>query len=113
VGGRRRPSGLLPALDGLLVLPLVASAGYPGSPRTGEPVTGADRPGVLHAGTRLVDGTLVSSGGRVLCATATGPTLAEARTAAYELVAGVRLAGAQYRSDIALAAVEGGIRIPG
>jgi phosphoribosylamine--glycine ligase len=97
---------------GAAVTVVVASAGYPGTPRTGAPITGADVPGVLHAGTRLVDGALVSAGGRVLCCTATGPTLSDAREAAYGLVSGVRLAGSQYRTDIAAAAIEGRIRIP-
>jgi len=97
---------------GSAVTVVVAAAGYPGTPRTGDPITGADRPGVLHCGTRVVEGALVSSGGRVLACTATGPTLADARDAAYALVDGVRLAGAQHRTDIALAAIEGRIRIP-
>ncbi len=98
---------------GSAVTVVVASAGYPGTPRVGDPVSGADRPGVLHCGTRhRPDGTLVSAGGRVLACTATGPTLAAARAAAYELVDGVRLAGARHRTDIALAAVEGRIRLP-
>ena len=97
---------------GSAVTVVVAAAGYPGTPRTGDPISGADAPGVIHAGTRLVEGTLVSSGGRVLCCTATGPTLADARTAAYDLVSRVRLAGSQHRTDIAAAALEGRIRIP-
>jgi len=97
---------------GAAVTVVVAAAGYPGTPRSGDPIEGADRPGVLHAGTRLDGGVLVSAGGRVLCCTATGPTLADARTAAYDLVSGVRLAGSQHRTDIASAAVEGRIRIP-
>jgi phosphoribosylamine--glycine ligase len=97
---------------GAAVTVVVASAGYPDTPRTGDVIEGADRAGVVHAGTRLVDGALVSSGGRVLCCTATGPTLADARTAAYDLVSGVRLAGAQFRTDIGAAAIEGRIRIP-
>jgi phosphoribosylamine--glycine ligase len=98
---------------GSAVTVVLASAGYPGTPRTGDPISGADRPGVLHAGTRQApDGALVSSGGRVLACTATGPTLADARDTAYELVDGVRLAGSQHRTDIALAAIEGRIRIP-
>ena len=73
--------------DGAAVTVVVASAGYPAAPRTGDPISGADRPGVIHAGTRLAaDGSLVSSGGRVLCATATGASLAAARDAAYALV---------------------------
>ena len=49
--------------------------------------------------------------GRVLSVTAVGPDLAAARQAAYERVAGVRLAGAHWRTDIALAAVEGRITV--
>ena len=77
-------------------------------------ITGADRPGVIHAGTRRdADGTLRSAGGRVLCGTATGPDLAAARDAAYDLVRGVELAGAHHRTDIAAAAIDGRITIPG
>src|SRR5205823_3090494 len=75
---------------GSAVTVVVAAAGYPGTPRVGDPITGAERPGIYHAGTRLVDGgVLVSAGGRVLACTATGPTLSDARDAAYELVDGV------------------------
>jgi len=98
--------------SGSAVAVVVASAGYPAAARTGDPITGADVSGVLHAGTRLADGVLVSAGGRVLCCTATGPTLADARTAAYDLVDGVHLAGSQHRTDIALAALEGRVRVP-
>ncbi len=95
---------------GSAVTVVVAASGYPEAPRTGDPVTGADGPGVLHAGTVLSDdGTVLSAGGRVLAVTALGEDLAAARQAAYERVAGVRLAGAHWRTDIALAAVEGRI----
>ena len=57
------------------------------------------------------DGAVVSSGGRVLSITATGPTLAEARDAAYRLAATVELPGGQQRSDIALRAVQGAITV--
>lgn len=100
--------------DGSAVTVVVASAGYPAAPRTGDVVTGADRPGIIHAGTaRRADGELVSAGGRVLSATATGDSLAAARDAAYALVDGVRLAGAHHRRDIAAAAVDGDIELPG
>jgi phosphoribosylamine--glycine ligase len=93
--------------DGAAVVVVVAAEGYPERPRTGDPVTGADGEGVLHAGTVLTaDGDVVSSGGRVLAVTAVAPDLAAARQLAYERVAGVRLAGAHWRTDIALAAVE-------
>jgi phosphoribosylamine--glycine ligase len=96
--------------EGSAVTVVVAAPGYPEAPRTGDPVTGADGDGVLHAGTALTeDGLVVSAGGRVLAVTAVGPDLAAARQAAYERVAGVRLAGAHWRTDIALAAVEGRI----
>jgi phosphoribosylamine---glycine ligase len=96
---------------GAAVTVVVASHGYPQAPRTGDVIEGADGvPGLIHAGTaRRADGALVSAGGRVLCATATGDTLAGARDAAYALVAGVRLPGAQHRRDIALAAASGAV----
>jgi phosphoribosylamine--glycine ligase len=98
---------------GAAVTVVVAAEGYPGTPRTGDPVSGADGEGVLHAGTALApDGTVVSAGGRVLAVTAVGADLAAARQAAYERVARVRLAGAHWRTDIALAAVEGRVRVP-
>ncbi|WP_448641386.1 phosphoribosylamine--glycine ligase [Geodermatophilus sp. URMC 63] len=100
--------------SGAAVTVVVAAAGYPERPRTGDPVTGADGEGVLHAGTVVdAEGTVRSAGGRVLAVTATGADLAAARQAAYERVAAVRLAGAHWRSDIALAAVEGRIAVPG
>ena len=96
--------------DGAAVTVVVAASGYPERPRLGDPVTGADAEGVLHAGTAVgPDGLVHSAGGRVLAVTAVGPDLAAARQTAYERVAGVRLAGAHWRTDIALAAVEGRI----
>jgi phosphoribosylamine--glycine ligase len=96
--------------EGSAVTVVVAAPGYPEAPRTGDPVTGADGEGVLHAGTALTEeGLVVSAGGRVLAVTAVGDDLAAARRAAYERVAGIRLAGAHWRTDIALAAVEGRI----
>ncbi|HEY0001896.1 MAG TPA: phosphoribosylamine--glycine ligase [Actinoplanes sp.] len=98
--------------EGAAVTVVVASANYPGTPRTGDVIEGAEAAGVIHAGTaRRDDGALISAGGRVLSATATGPDLAAARDAAYAVVGGVRLAGAQYRTDIALGAVEGRITL--
>ena len=88
--------------DGFAVTVVLAAAGYPDAPRLGDVITGADQHGVIHAGTRRrEDGAVVSSGGRVLGATAVGPTLAAAREAAYATMAGVRLPGAHYRTDIA------------
>ncbi|MEU4771241.1 phosphoribosylamine--glycine ligase [Micromonospora sp. NPDC023644] len=100
--------------DGAAVTVVVAAEGYPAAPRTGDVITGAEGPGIIHSGTRRdADGTLRSAGGRVLCATATGADLPAARDAAYALVGAVELAGAHHRTDIASAAVEGRISIPG
>ena len=97
---------------GSAVTVVLAAAGYPGIPRTGDVITGAEQAGVIHAGTRRRDdGAIVSNGGRVLSVTATGPTLREARAAAYALAATVELPAGQYRSDIARRAVEGAIRV--
>jgi phosphoribosylamine--glycine ligase len=98
--------------EGAAVTVVVASKDYPAMPRTGDVIEGAERPGVIHAGTaRRADGALISAGGRVLSVTATGADLAEAREAAYALVDGVRLDGAHYRTDIALGAVEDRIKL--
>ncbi|SBT53696.1 phosphoribosylamine--glycine ligase [Micromonospora narathiwatensis] len=99
--------------DGAAVTVVVAAQGYPAAPRTGDVITGADRAGVIHAGTRRdADGTLRSAGGRVLCGTATGPDLPAARDAAYDLVRGIELAGSHHRTDIAAAAVNEQVTIP-
>jgi phosphoribosylamine--glycine ligase len=98
--------------DGAAVTVVVASANYPGPPRTGDVIEGGERPGVIHAGTaRRPDGALVSAGGRVLSATATGPDLAAARDAVYALVDSITLAGSHHRRDIALKATKGQIKI--
>jgi phosphoribosylamine---glycine ligase len=98
--------------DGFAVTVVIAAANYPGTPRTGDVITGSEQPGVIHAGTRRRDdGAIVSAGGRVLSATATGPTLADARDAAYALVEKVELPGGQHRGDIALRAVRDEIHV--
>jgi phosphoribosylamine--glycine ligase len=99
--------------EGAAVTVVLASAGYPGTPETGAVISGADAPGVVHAGTaRRDDGALVSAGGRVLCTTGTGEDLAAARAAAYRLAESVTMPGGQRRSDIALAAVQGTVTVP-
>jgi phosphoribosylamine---glycine ligase len=93
--------------DGAALTVVIAAAGYPGTPRTGDPITGAEQQGVIHAGTRRRDdGVIVSSGGRVVAATATGATLAQARERAYALADTVHLPGGQLRRDIALRALQ-------
>ncbi|HLT09297.1 MAG TPA: phosphoribosylamine--glycine ligase [Micromonosporaceae bacterium] len=99
--------------DGAAVAVVVAAEGYPGQVRAGARIGGADRPGVLHCGTRRDEsGALVAAGGRVVCAVGTGPDLSAARTDAYERVAGLTMDGAHYRRDIALAAAEGRVHLP-
>jgi len=83
---------------------VLAAAGYPDAPRTGDPVMSlppdADDCVMFHAGTQFVDGQLVTSGGRVLTVTALGDSVRAAQRRAYDAVAQVRFAGQQYRTDI-------------
>jgi phosphoribosylamine--glycine ligase len=106
----------LPELDwapGAAVTVVVAADGYPGTPRVGDVISGADVDGVLHAGTRRrEDGAVVSAGGRVLSVVGTGADLAAARQDAYRRVVEIKLPGSHYRSDIALEAVEGRVAVP-
>jgi len=100
--------------DGAAVTVVVAAEGYPGTPRLGDVISGAEGVGVLHAGTRRrEDGAVVSSGGRVLSVVGTGPDLAAARADAYARVDGVHLAGSHHRTDIGLRAEKGEVTIPG
>jgi len=89
---------------------VMASAGYPASPRRGDTITGIPTEAadlkVFHAGTTLADGHLVTAGGRVLCVTALGDTVRAAQQRAYEGVRHVRFDGAQWRSDIGHRAVK-------
>ncbi|OBS09655.1 phosphoribosylamine--glycine ligase [Acidihalobacter prosperus] len=83
---------------------VLAAHGYPEAYREGEdlgplPADGADRK-LFHAGTRLDGERAVSAGGRVLCATALGDTVAEARVRAYALAEAVSWPGKYYRTDI-------------
>jgi len=100
--------------DDAAVTVVVASHNYPGTPRTGDPITGLDEVAaqdaphayVLHAGTRHDGDTVVSAGGRVLSVTATGKDLTEARDRAYRAVSRIRLDGSQHRTDIAAKAAQ-------
>jgi phosphoribosylamine--glycine ligase len=95
--------------NGSSVTVVVAASGYPEHPRTGDEIEGLDKiteADVLHAGTALEDGRLVTSGGRVLAVTAVGADLTAARQSAYDAVAHVRIDGSHFRSDIALRASE-------
>ncbi len=86
---------------------VMASKGYPGSYETGIPIEGLEQVGsvasahAIHAGTKRLQGRLVTAGGRVLGMVGQGPSLTEAIQAAYAGTAKVAFAGAQFRSDIA------------
>jgi phosphoribosylamine--glycine ligase len=100
--------------EGAAVTVVIASHNYPGTPRTGDPVTGLDEVAerdahayVLHAGTgRDAEGRVVSAGGRVLSVTATGADLAKARERAYRAVGRIGLDGSHHRTDIAAKAAQ-------
>jgi len=83
---------------------VIAAANYPETPRKGDAIAGippaADDCRVFHAGTELVAGKLVTSGGRVLCVTALGDSVKVAQKRAYEAVGAIRFDGMQYRRDI-------------
>lgn len=99
--------------DGAAVAVVIAAEGYPGRPRVGDVITGADAPWVLHAGTRRrADGAVISCGGRVLSIVGTGPDLAAAREDAYAKVERVHLTGSHHRTDIAARAVAGAVAVP-
>jgi len=98
--------------DGAAVAVVLAAENYPGRPRVGDVVVGSEADGVLHAGTaRRDDGTIVSSGGRVLSVVGTGADLSAAREHAYEILSSIRLPGSHFRSDIGQQAAEGKIHI--
>lgn len=84
---------------------VMTSEGYPGSYRTGLPISGLPEPSgeriVFHAGTRREGDRIVTAGGRVLGVTALGSDLAEARNKAYDTVESIRFEGAHFRRDIA------------
>jgi len=89
---------------------VLASGGYPESPRTGDPIGGLDAvpvgAEVTHAGTtRREDGAIVTAGGRVLNVTALGDDAAAARAAAYAAADSIVFEGRQLRRYIALRAV--------
>jgi len=85
---------------------VASSGGYPGTYKTGIPITGlaaaAQVPGVqvFHAGTTQVGGQLLTAGGRVLGVTAAADSLGEALARAYQAIAEITFDGMYYRRDI-------------
>lgn len=89
---------------------VLAAHNYPADPRTGDVITGlphdSDDVMVFHAGTKLVDDEITTSGGRVLCVTALGQGIEEARQKAYETIESIKFDGMQFRKDIAWRAIK-------
>jgi phosphoribosylamine--glycine ligase len=102
-------AGRLGWRPGAAVTVVVAAAGYPEAPASGDEITGlaqaAAVPGayVLQAGTASRGGRLVSSGGRILNVVGTGDDVPQARATAYTAAAAIELRGGWYRTDIAAA----------
>jgi len=93
--------------SGYAVTVVLAAGAYPAEGDRGNVIEGADRAEaagalVFHSGTARRDGRLVTNGGRLLGVTATGATLSDARSSAYEAAALIRIDRARKRSDIAL-----------
>jgi phosphoribosylamine--glycine ligase len=91
---------------------VASSAGYPGSYKTGFPITGleaaAQLPGVqvFHAGTAQVGGQMLTAGGRVLGVTAVADSLQQALDRAYQAIAEITFEGMYYRRDIGYRALK-------
>ncbi len=89
---------------------VLASEGYPETSSSGDEITGLENiPAgvyVYHAATEERDGRFFTAGGRVLNVVGTGPSIIEARARAYAAVEQIHFEGMQYRTDIALEAIE-------
>lgn len=89
---------------------VLAAGGYPGDYKKGDVISGLEIASemegkVFHAGTALKDGQVVTSGGRVLCATALGNSVTEAQKTAYDLVNAIKWQDVYFRNDIAYRAI--------
>jgi len=89
---------------------VLAAYGYPSAPRKGDAIEGlppeSETAMVFHAGTEQRDGTIYTSGGRVLCVTGLAENPRAARQVAYDAIQGIRFDGMQYRTDIGHRAVK-------
>ena len=96
----------LATIDGAAACVIMASGGYPEAYEKGIPIQGLEKAQelenvhIFHAGTKNDNGTIVTSGGRVLGVTAIGSNLSAALNTAYEAVDCIRFEGQQYRKDI-------------
>lgn len=89
---------------------VLAAHHYPDTPRTGDPINGIPSPAddqiVFHAGTKLHDDRLVTSGGRVLCVVGLADTVKAAQQKAYSAIEQIHFDGMQYRKDIGFRALK-------
>jgi phosphoribosylamine--glycine ligase len=89
---------------------VIAAHGYPLNPRKGDVITGlpqdSDEAVVFHAGTTRKDGSVVTSGGRVLCVTVLAEGVRAAQQKAYDIARGIHFDGMQYRTDIGFRAIK-------
>jgi phosphoribosylamine--glycine ligase len=92
---------------------VLAAGGYPGTYQGGDVISGLpsalsteQSSKVFHAGTSEQDGRIVTSGGRVLCATAMGSSVADAQQKAYELASEIQWDNIYFRDDIAWRAIQ-------
>jgi phosphoribosylamine--glycine ligase len=87
---------------------VLASGGYPNKYETGKPISGLEEAAklddvrIFHAGTKRMNGEIVTAGGRVLAVTALGSTIEAARASAYAAVSRIHFEDCHYRRDIAL-----------
>ncbi len=98
--------------DDASVCVVISSKGYPGKYEKGEKITGLDsfendkNAVVFHAGTRMKNGEIVTSGGRVLGVTALGQDIKTAKDNAYKAIEKIHFNGMHYRKDIADKAIK-------
>jgi phosphoribosylamine--glycine ligase len=89
---------------------VLAAQNYPETPRSGDVITGiptdTDDQVIFHAGTKLQDGKVVTSGGRVLCVVGLADTVRGAQQKAYEAINHIQFDGMQYRKDIGYRAIK-------
>jgi phosphoribosylamine--glycine ligase len=91
---------------------VLTSGGYPGKFESGKKINGLTTAEqitgvkVLHAGTKLAAGALLTNGGRVLGVTAAATSLQAALVSAYEAASKIQFAGMHYRKDIGAHATE-------
>ena len=88
---------------------VLAAHQYPDTPRSGDRISGIPAPTndqiVFHAGTKIHDGNLLTSGGRVLCVVGLADTVKAAQQKAYSAVQQIHFDGMQYRKDIGFRAI--------